>query len=156
MADTFSLSTASFKIGGPIPPHYTCDGQDQSPALQWEHAPTNTKSLLLIMSDPDAPNGTFYHWIIYNLPPTTTQLAEGAHALPPGASIGKNDFGKTQYSGPCPPNGPAHTYHFTIYALDIPTLTFDHPPVAAMVLAAIQGHILGGAELTGQYGKHHD
>lgn len=154
VAKTMTLQTNAFSPNSPIPTKYTCDGEEVSPALQWDAPPENTQSLVLIADDPDAPGRTFVHWVIYDLPPDLRQLPE---ALPPdpilskGGVHGKNDFNRYGYGGPCPPRG-THRYFFKLYALD--TL-LDLPPGAekAEVLTAMEGHILAGGELVGQYSR---
>jgi len=152
---SFSLESPAFANGATISRQYTCDGADQSPPLQWSGLPDGTHSLALIVEDPDAPKGTFVHWVLYDLPPDPPELASGVPRqaiLPNGARQGRNDFRRVGYGGPCPPRGPAHHYHFRLYALDItPDLT---PGATASELrAATDGHILGQAELIGLYGR---
>jgi Raf kinase inhibitor-like YbhB/YbcL family protein len=144
------LSSSAFESGGDIPMKYTCDGNDVSPPLEWNGAPDGTQSFVLICDDPDAPRGTWSHWVIYNIPPNVSQLPEGAKA--PGAAEGRNDFGNTGYGGPCPPRGPAHRYYFRLYALDT---TLDLPPGATrqQALDRIQNHIVAQAELMGRYAR---
>ena len=149
---TFTLRSPVFAQGQPIPQRYTCDGEDVSPPLAWEGAP-QAASYVLIMDDPDAPIGTFTHWILYNIPGQVTSLPEGLTKegrLSQGMLQGRNDFGRLGYGGPCPPRGPAHRYYFRLYALDAP---LDLPPGAnkAQVLKAMEGHILAWAELMGTY-----
>lgn len=116
------ITSSSIKSGELIPSRYTCSGEDRSPALAWQAAPEGTKSLALLVEDPDAPGGTFVHWVMYNMPPGLTELKEGlakeASLLDQGTQ-GKNDFGRTGYNGPCPPRGSTHHYYFHLYALDI-------------------------------------
>ncbi len=115
------ITCPAFAAGRPIPEKYTCDGPDVSPPLAWTNAPAGTKSFALIADDPDAPGGIWVHWVVYNLPPTLTALAENtppSPQLPDGAKQGVNDFGQTGYRGPCPPAGRLHRYVFNIYALD--------------------------------------
>ncbi|MFW6112670.1 MAG: YbhB/YbcL family Raf kinase inhibitor-like protein, partial [Chloroflexota bacterium] len=118
-----SVYSAAFKEGGRIPQKYTCKGQDISPPLKWENAPDETRAFTVIVDDRDAPGGVFTHWVLFNLPASTSELPAAIPAqerLPGGALQGKNDFGRIGYSGPCPPPGPAHHYRFTVYALDKP------------------------------------
>ena len=148
-----NVSTSVFKEGGSIPTKYSCQGEDVSPALQWDEPPTGTQSFALIMDDPDAPVGVFTHWVIFNIPSDSQQLAEAIPPqaqLPSGALQGKNDFGRIGYGGPCPPPGPAHRYRFTLYALD---KSLDTNPGASktQVLDAVKGHILAQGQLTGTY-----
>lgn len=146
-----AITTNAFLDKMAIPTLYTCDGKDVSPQLAWSDLPPKTASLVMIMKDIDAPGGTFYHWVIYNMPKATTELAQGASA-PNGASIGKNNFDKTAYTGPCPPKGDAHTYIFTLYALDT-TLKLPKEADAPSVLTAMKDHILGQVDLTGVYSR---
>ena len=149
------LTSASFPNGGTIPRKHTCDGSDVSPALAWSGAPQGTASFALIADDPDAPVGTWSHWVFYDLPAGTTSLAENVNkvdAPPGGGQQGKNDFGKTGYGGPCPPAGTPHRYFFKLYAVD---RGLDLKPGARQkdVERALQGHILAQAELMGKYGR---
>jgi len=150
---TLNVSTSAFEEGGRIPIKYSCEGEDVSPSLQWDEPPTGTQSFALIMDDPDTPVGVFKHWVIFNIPSDSQQLAEAIRPqaqLPSGALQGKNDFGRIGYGGPCPPPGPAHRYHFTLYALD---RALDATPGASkkQVLDAMEGHILAHGQLTGTY-----
>ena len=111
------LSSPAFAAGAVIPRKYTCDGSDMSPPLEWSGVPAETRSLALIVDDPDAPRGTWSHWIVFGLKPATTSLPEGG-PLPEGAQLGRNDFRKNAYGGPCPPPGGPHRYFFRLYALD--------------------------------------
>ena len=146
------LTSTAFEEGGMIPRQYTCDGPDISPSLTWTRIPDGTKSLALICDDPDAPAGTWVHWVIYNLPPNMKGLPE---SIPPykilanGAIHGINDFRKFGYGGPCPPGG-THRYYFKIYALDT---VMDLKPGAtkAQLLKAMEGHILAKGQLMGRY-----
>lgn len=152
----FRLSSQCFKPHGEIPAAYTCEGADRAPALSFSGLPAGTRSLALIVDDPDAPDPsapkmTWVHWVLYNIPPSATGLPEGATALPPGALEGKNDWKRTGYGGPCPPIG-RHRYFFKLYALDAVLPDLGHPH-KAQLLAAMQGHILGQAELVGTYEK---
>jgi len=147
------IKSSAFQEGGIIPRKYTCDAEDISPPLSWTAPPAETKSLVLICDDPDAPVGTWVHWVLYNLPPDVTELPEG---VPPdrtvlgGAMQGTNDFRKIGYGGPCPPRGPAHRYFFKLYAVDFqPEL---RPGMRKKdVLKAIEGHILAQGQLMGRY-----
>jgi len=153
---TLAVSSPVFATDQSIPVRYTCEGQDISPPLHFSGAPVNTKSLILIVDDPDAPDPaaptmTWVHWLVYNLPPDTTELAEGATTFPEGTRPGKNDFGRTRYGGPCPPIG-RHRYMFKLYALD--TLLPDPGrPDKDTLLRAMDGHILEQARLIGLYRK---
>ncbi len=146
------ITSSAFEDGGLIPTKYTCDGEDISPLLQWEAVPEGTKTIALICDDPDAPIGTFVHWVLFNLPADTKELAEGipkGTTLPNGAQQGTSDFGRIGYGGPCPPSG-THRYFFRIYALDT---QLDLAPGARKpdLLNAIQGHILAQGQLMGKY-----
>lgn len=149
--DKMTLVTNAFLDKLAIPTLYTCDDKNVSPQLSWTSVPPKTASLVLIMKDVDAPAGTFYHWIVYNIPASLNELAQGA-ALPAGASAGKNNFDKAEYSGPCPPKGAAHNYIFTLYALDN-KLNLPKDADAPSVIAAMQKHIIGQAELSGVYSR---
>lgn len=146
-----AITTNAFLDKMAIPTLYTCDGKDVSPQLGWTDLPPKTVTLAIIMNDTNAPNGPFYHWILFNVPKSTTELEQGTSA-PGGASVGKNSFDKTAYSGPCPPKGDAHTYVFTLYALDT-TLKLPKDADAKSVLAAMKDHIVGQVELTGVYSR---
>ena len=146
------VSSSAFVEGGTIPSKYTCDGDDISPPLQWEGVPDGTVSIALICDDPDAPMGTWVHWVLFNLPADTLTLAEKCPAdanLPSGARQGITDFGRTGYGGPCPPSG-THRYYFKIYALD---KKLDLPTSARKsdLLKAMEGHILNQGQLMGKY-----
>jgi hypothetical protein len=143
------LSSTAFAEGSAIPLKHTCDGANVSPQLSWQGAPVETKSLALIMDDPDAPSGTFVHWILFDVPPAFSELAEGVQRVGvPGA----NSYRKVGYNGPCPPPGPAHRYFFKLYALD--QLLKLHPAATkAEVERAMQGHILDQVQLMGKYGR---
>jgi Raf kinase inhibitor-like YbhB/YbcL family protein len=151
-ADTLSLESSSFKSNTSIPTKYSCDGSDISPQLSWSGAPDKTQSLALILSDPDAPSGTFYHWILYNMPKKMTSLQEAISSLPAGTQIGKNSRGNMSYNGPCPPKGATHRYIFTLYALDT-TLHLAAGTDAEKLIEAMQTHILGQTSLQGTF--HH-
>ncbi len=149
---SLTITSPAFQPGQAIPAVYSCQGEDRSPALEWTAPPPGTQSLALLMDDPDAPGVTWVHWIVYNLPPGTRGLAEGAAqaGLPAGANVGNNSWGTGDYGGPCPPAG-THRYFFTLYALDI---QLDNPSVdKAALLKAIEGHVLAQGELIGTYTK---
>jgi hypothetical protein len=146
------VTSSAFKEGGMIPAKYTCDGADISPPLQWDAAPQGTQSIALICDDPDAPMGTWVHWVLFNLPSTTTSLAEKVppdKTLANGARQGTNDFRKIGYGGPCPPGG-THRYFFKIYALDT-QLDLQAGADKPRLLKAMQGHILAEGQLMGRY-----
>ena len=148
---TLSLTSPAFAANGPIPAVHTCDGRDLSPPLAWSGVPPAAKSLALVVDDPDAPRGTWVHWVVYNLPPSAAGLAEGAGsgALPAGALGGVNDFKRASYDGPCPPSG-RHRYFHKLYALDIVVEGMDGP-TASELERAMQGHVLARGELVGTY-----
>jgi len=155
---TLKITSSAFQPGGAIPSKYTCEGQDVSPPLAWSGVPSNTKSFALIVDDPDAPDPAkpqrvYVHWVVYNTPPTATSLPENASkkGLPKGAVQGKNDWGKAEYGGPCPPIG-RHRYFFKLYALDI-ELTGLSSPTKADVERAVKGHVVDSGELVGTYQK---
>ncbi|MDO9128697.1 MAG: YbhB/YbcL family Raf kinase inhibitor-like protein [Anaerolineales bacterium] len=153
-AMSFQLTSTAFTQGNLIPAQYTCTGEDISPPLAWDEPPAGTQSLALIMDDPDAPAGTWVHWVIYNTPASAGSLPEN---VPPDAKLadgslqGKNSWGKPGYGGPCPPSG-THRYFFKLYALDA-VLTLASGVTKAELLTAMEGHILGYAELMGTYHK---
>src|SRR5207248_9753173 len=128
--------------GGTFPREFTCDGANRSPRLQWSTPPPGTQELAIELLDPDAPGGTFTHWLVYRLPPSITSLA----AVPAGAAEGVNDFGRRGYGGPCPPRGPAHHYHFLVLALDT---RLGLPAGAARpdLESRVSGHVLAKGEL---------
>lgn len=150
---TFAISSPSFSNGGKIPTRFTCDGTDVSPELTWTAPPTGTQSFTLIADDPDAPVGTWTHWVLFNLPAHTTALPEGVtkvDEVPSGGRQGRNDFRKIGYGGPCPPPGKPHRYFFKLYALD-KMLNLTPGARKQDVEQAMQGHILANAELMGTY-----
>jgi Raf kinase inhibitor-like YbhB/YbcL family protein len=156
--ETFTLRSAAFAANGAIPIRYTCEGDDVSPELAWSDPPAGTRSFALVLADPDAPDPraprtTWIHWLVYDLPPDTRELATGAGAghLPAGARSGTNDWNRTGYGGPCPPIG-RHRYVHTLFALDAPLGDLGAPTRAALD-RAMQGHILARAELVGTYAK---
>jgi Raf kinase inhibitor-like YbhB/YbcL family protein len=146
----FELTCTAFAAGEPIPAKYTCDGADISPPLAWSDPPQGTQSLALIMDDPDAPVGTWDHWLLFNIPADTPDLPE--QASPPSGSVdGKNSWGRMGYGGPCPPRG-THRYFFKLYALDS-TLDLQSGADKAKLLQAMERHILAQAELMGTYAR---
>jgi Raf kinase inhibitor-like YbhB/YbcL family protein len=152
-AMTMKITSSAFQEGQPIPAKYTCDGENSSPPLKWSDAPAETKFFALICDDPDAPTGTWVHWVVYGLPATTTELAEktaAADSLQSGGHQGVNDFRRTGYGGPCPPAGKLHHYHFKIYALDTES-SLKPRATKKELLKAMGGHILGQGELVGTY-----
>jgi Raf kinase inhibitor-like YbhB/YbcL family protein len=150
----FALTSPAFQENGTIPQKYTCDGQGISPPLAWSGAPAATRSFALVVRDPDAPRGSFVHWVIFNLPPSLGGLpaaVPAAAVLPNGAVQGVNGTGNTGYKGPCPPPGPVHHYHFHLIALDS-VLDLKPGADAAEVEQAASSHAVGIAELTGLFG----
>jgi Raf kinase inhibitor-like YbhB/YbcL family protein len=147
------LTSTAFTEGAEIPAKYTCDQKDVSPSLKWTGAPAEAKSFILIADDPDAPAGTWVHWVLYDLPAGTADLPEGlskAASLPNGARQGINDFRRTGYGGPCPPPGKPHRYFFKLYALDA-ELPLKPRATKPELLRAMEGHILAEAQLMGTY-----
>lgn len=158
MAPTFSLTSSAFANGGPIPTQFTCDGANHSPPLTWSGAPATAASFALTVEDPDAPGGTFVHWVIYDLPAATSSLPQnvpkgGTLAEVGGARQGKTGFGGAPgYSGPCPPKGAAHHYHFRLVALDA-RLGLAAGASHDQLVEATHGHVVGNAELVGTYAR---
>ena len=151
-----SITSPAFPANGPMPSRYTCEGEGLSPPLQWSRLPSGTRSLALIVEDPDAPDPaaprmTWVHWVIYNLPVNVSGLEQAAQSLPPGARSGHNSWDRDAYGGPCPPIG-RHRYFHRLYALDTMLPDLDHP-TAAQLRQAMQGHVLAQAELIGTYQK---
>lgn len=152
MATTFTLESPAFTNRGTIPTRFTCDGEDVSPELRWRAAPDGTKSFALLVEDPDAPSGTFTHWILFDIPAAQSHLPEGGGAGELGTTAGTNDSGKPGYKGPCPPPGHgSHRYIFTLYALDRETLPLTSKVRRDEFVRAIGGHTLDKAELIGRY-----
>jgi len=154
-----NLTSPSFTHNGAIPARHACDGRDISPALAWTGVPAGTKSLALIVDDPDAPDPdapkmTWVHWVLYNIPPGASGLAEGVsdHDLQDGTMQGINDWHRSGYGGPCPPIG-RHRYFFKLYALDTVLPDLRHPAKAALE-KAMRGHVIGQAELIGLYQRN--
>ena len=149
---SMEIKSPAFENNGLIPKQYTCEGRNISPPLSWDGIPAGAKSLALISDDPDAPAGTWVHWVIYNMPPASKGLQEGVlpmQNLPHDTKQGINDFKKIGYGGPCPPGG-THRYFFKLYALDT-KLNLDSGATKSQLLAAIEGHILAQTELIGKY-----
>lgn len=152
---SMTIESSSFKLGQSISQKYTCEGADSSPELRWSNPPAGTKAFALIVDDPDAPAGIWVHWVLYNIP-------AGTHELPPGMTKtettsagrqGVNDFKKIGYGGPCPPPGLPHRYFFKLYALDT-QLPAKARATKKDVEEAVQGHVLGTAQLIGTYQRH--
>jgi Raf kinase inhibitor-like YbhB/YbcL family protein len=153
----FTLASPAFQSGDSIPRQYTCDGADVSPPLDWLAPPAGTVSFALVVEDPDAPGGTFIHWVLYDLPGTSASLPEAvpkSAELPQlgGARQGRTSFGRTGYGGPCPPSGPAHHYHFRLFAVNA-KLGLRAGATRDEVMTAMQAHELGRAELVGLYAR---
>lgn len=151
---SITVTSKSFASGGQIPVDYTCDGKNVSPQLTWSSPPANTKSFAVVVDDPDAPGGTFTHWIVFDLPADALSLAEAVDpaalgAL--GAKVGQNDFHNVSWEGPCPPKGEGmHRYQFRVFALDAP-LKAEEGATRAQIDAALNGHVLGQGALTGGF-----
>jgi Raf kinase inhibitor-like YbhB/YbcL family protein len=155
-SSSMKITSPAFAHNGEIPQKYTCEGSDVSPPLAWSGIPPNAKSLALIVDDPDAPDPkapqrTWVHWVLYDIPVNATGLEEGVKSLPPGTLEGTNDWGRTGYGGPCPPIG-RHRYFFKLYALDT-TLSDLKKPNKAALEAAMKGHVIAQGELIGTYQK---
>lgn len=151
---TITMTSSAFAAGAKIPAKYTCDGESLSPPLQWDAPPSGTQSLALIVDDPDAPSGTFVHWVIYGLPPALRALPEGVSTderPATGGLNGTNGAGKLGYTGPCPPSG-VHRYFFRLYAVDV-KLDSTVGWTKDELLQAMNGHVLGQAELMGTYSR---
>jgi hypothetical protein len=149
------LMSSAFEEGAAIPKQYTGDGKNVSPPLRWSDVPEGTRSFALICDDPDAPRGTWVHWVLLNLPGDTRELAEAVPAtgaLPSGARQGKNDFGKIGYGGPAPPPGKPHRYFFKLYALDS-MLDLKEGATKQQLEQAMKGHVLAQGQLMGKYAR---
>jgi hypothetical protein len=151
-----TVTSEVFSEGEVIPEKYTCDDRDISPPLSWTGVPEEARSLVLIFDDPDAPAGTWVHWVVFDIPPDTSGLDEG---IPPDESLadssrqGVNDFGDFGYGGPCPPSG-THRYYFKLYALD-KVLELSGRVTKDTLLKDMKGHILAEGQLMGKYSRHH-
>jgi Raf kinase inhibitor-like YbhB/YbcL family protein len=150
------ITSSAFADGAAIPAKYTCEGEDLSPPLAWTGVPAGANSLVLIVDDPDAPDPkaprmTYVHWVLYDLPPDSSGLAEDVDKLPTGAQAGKNDWRRADYGGPCPPIG-RHRYFFKLYALDTKLSSLVNP-TKLDVVTAMQGHVLAEAQTVGTYQK---
>lgn len=149
----FQLTTDAFSNEGQIPKKFTCDGQDVSPELTWTDPPKGTQAFALIVDDPDAPAGTWVHWVLYDLPPDVHNLDGGVAKkgrLPNGARQGQNDFGKIGYKGPCPPRGSVHRYFFKLYALDSKT-KLKPGATKSDLERVMKGHILAESQWIGKF-----
>lgn len=142
----FQIESSAFGEGEMIPVKYTCDGENVSPPLTWSDPPASTKSLALINDDPDAPAGTWVHWVLWGLSPEVRELPEGATI----GQAGQNDFRKSEYGGPCPPQGNPHRYYFKLYALDA-EIALSSEATKQQLLEAMKGHILAETQLMGKY-----
>ena len=152
---SLTVSSAAFTDGATIPARFTCSGEDISPALAWSGAPANTKAFALVVDDPDAGSSAFTHWLLANIPASAQSLVEDTSrdaTLADGAIQGQNDFGNVGYGGPCPPRGPAHHYHFAVYALDT-TLSLQPGYSKQQLASAMQGHTLAWGELVGLFAR---
>lgn len=157
IAMTLALTSSAFAESGSIPRQFTCDGANVSPALTWSGAPAHTQTFALIADDPDAPAGTWVHWVLYNLPATANALPEHVAADETlvshgNAAQGRNDFRKIGYGGPCPPPGKPHRYFFKLYALDT-ALPLRPGATKAQLEAAMAGHVVATAQLMGTYAR---
>jgi Raf kinase inhibitor-like YbhB/YbcL family protein len=152
-AMSIELTSTGFQAGAEIPKQYTGDGADLSPPLRWSEPPSTTRSIALIRDDPDAPGGTWVHWVLFNLPARVRELKEGVPTTGTfgnGAMQGKNDFGKIGYGGPAPPPGKPHRYFFKLYALDV-AVNLAAGATKAQLEAAMKGHIVAEGQLMGTY-----
>lgn len=150
---TIQVTSTAFADGQPIPAEFTCDSQDQSPPLQWQGVPAGAQSIVLLVDDPDAPGGTFNHWVVYGLPAAATSLPKGVprqERLEGGGAQGRNDFGRVGYGGPCPPRGPAHHYQFKVFALG-EALSVPAGATKRQVERAMEGKVLDQGRVTGVY-----
>ena len=153
--ERMQILSQTIVYGETIPTVHTCDNNDLSPQLEWQGVPAETKSLVLIVEDLDAPADTWVHWVLYDIPPSVTSLPEGIGAeesIPGIGTQGSNDFGNLGYGGPCPPGGDPHRYFFKLYALDT-MLDLDAGSKIDEVVASMEGHILDQGELMGTYGR---
>ena len=146
------LIADGFAQGATIPKRFTCDGENISPALRWTGQPAESKSFALIMDDPDAPGGTWNHWLVWDIPASDRSIPEGAESGAPAKS-GKNDFGELGYDGPCPPRGKPHRYFFRLFALDEPSLGLPAGAKRAALDKALRKHVIAESSYTGRYGR---
>jgi len=149
----FRLFSSGFAEGGWIPDLFTCQGADVAPSLEWNGEPANTRSFALVLEDPDAPAGTWCHWLLYDIPAAVHELAQGYRQGKLGVS-GTNDFGKLGYGGPCPPKGAPHRYIFKLHAVEVQTLGVPEGVHREELLQALGGHILAQAEYMARYQRH--
>jgi hypothetical protein len=155
MTEAFTLTSPSFVEGDTIPDRFACTGANLSPELRWSSVPKGTQSFALILDDPDAPGGSWVHWVVYGIPVGVAGLPQGAPREPTlgnNTLHGANSWGTLEYGGPCPPQGSTHRYVFTLYALDI---SLESEPGASKsgLITSMEGHILGQAQLTGTFGR---
>ena len=144
----FRIFSAAFAEGAWIPPLHSCEGADVSPSLEWSDAPAGARSFALLVEDPDAPAGTWTHWVLWDIPARTHTLAQGVSGV---GIAGKNDFGRPGYGGPCPPPGAPHRYYFRLYALAVEKLALPNTARAAEFRAAIGGNVLAEAVCMGRF-----
>ncbi|MCP5109370.1 MAG: YbhB/YbcL family Raf kinase inhibitor-like protein [bacterium] len=148
---TFKLTVDGFREGGTVPRRHTCDGEDLSPALEWEDAPVTTKSFVLIVDDPDAPVGTWNHWLLWDIPTDVNTIAESYRPGTLGVD-GTSDFGRAGYGGPCPPRGHGqHRYFFKVLAMDVASIELPARAKRAALDNAVRGHVLAEAQYMGRY-----
>jgi Raf kinase inhibitor-like YbhB/YbcL family protein len=150
-----TIESSAFEMDGTIPKRYTCDGEDISPPLSWSELPAGTQSLVIVCDDPDAPIGTWDHWVLFNIPAAVRSLPEGIAAdevIEGVGTHGTNSWRRLGYGGPCPPEGPAHRYYFTLYALDT-MLDLDPGAAKQDVETATTGHVLAQGQLMARYGR---
>ncbi|HUJ62526.1 MAG TPA: YbhB/YbcL family Raf kinase inhibitor-like protein [Kofleriaceae bacterium] len=145
--EKLTVSSSAFDDNQPIPAEFTCDGTGNAPPISWSSVPDGTKSIAVMVEDPDAPKGTFLHWLVTDIPPTTMSLT-GSTTLPDGAVAAKNDKSTMGFAAPCPTNAAMHHYHFMVYALD---KTITRPTSRTAFMTAIKGHVLAQGELIGTY-----
>jgi Raf kinase inhibitor-like YbhB/YbcL family protein len=148
------IRAEAFASGASIPEKYTCSGENLSPALTMSGVPPAAKALVLIVDDPDAPSGRFFHWVVYNLPPSATHIEAGikqSTTMPGGGVQGRNDFGRIGYGGPCPPPGSPHHYRFRVFALN--AQVSPGTDTGAAIEQAMQGHVLASSEIVGTFGR---
>lgn len=150
---SFELKVEGFVDGGVMPDQFTCEGANRSPELEWHGAPGETRSYALVVDDPDAPAGTWNHWLLWNIPAGTHRLEANYHPAKP-VTAGRNDFGKAAYGGPCPPKGHGtHRYHFRLFAVDVETLPLAAGASRTELDAALVRHALGTAEYLGRFSR---
>jgi Raf kinase inhibitor-like YbhB/YbcL family protein len=149
---SITVTSQALPSDHPIPVDYSCDGRDVAPPLTWSAPPDGTKSIVLMLDDPDAPSGTFTHWIVMNLPGDALSLAEGKDPTALGAKVGQNDFHSIRYNGPCPPRGEMHHYRFWVYAVDY-VLPLNEGAARSELDAALRGHLVGAGALRATFAR---